>query len=105
MTRATLPDGHAQIGPIWRGELHSTDARTCRIESIALSHDYLPPSTLIGRPAIVSAAPKDGSVIGLHPGIGQIPRGYYPCGQCADQPDRCRPELGQACLVRRDRQP
>jgi hypothetical protein len=35
------------------------------------------PGTLIGRPAIVSAAHKDGSVIGLHPGIGQIPRGSY----------------------------
>ena len=23
---ATLPDGHVQIGPIWRGELHSRDA-------------------------------------------------------------------------------
>ena len=57
----------------------------------------LPPSTLICRPAIVLAAHKDGSVIGLHPGIGQIPRGYYPCGRRADQPDRCRPELGQAC--------
>jgi len=70
-----------------------------------LSHNYLPSSTLICRPAIVSAAHKDGSVIGLHPGIGQIPRGYYPCGRRADQPDRCRPELGPACLVRRDRQP
>jgi hypothetical protein len=25
-TLATLPDGHAQIGPIWRGELNSRDA-------------------------------------------------------------------------------
>jgi len=42
MTLATLPDDHAQIRPIWRGEPHSRYDRTRRIESIALSDSYSP---------------------------------------------------------------